>query len=315
MKNKQKLYPGILICLLLMVQCKHDNGPFGYLPSTKNVVILIIDGPRYSETWGDSSLQNIPYRKMLKSDGLFCSNFNNLGDGTTTNGCVAITGGYYQPILNSGLQLPALPGLFQQLIKKKNLSQNDACIFASKDKLEVLGNCANPSWQNQFKPYTLCGLNGNGTGYCDDTVTLNRATRFMQLYHPKLTLVHFKDPDIRGHQNDWTGYVNAIKSSDSLAYELWKFIQNDPHYKGNTTLFITNDHGRHPDNIANGFISHGDACTGCRKIELLVLGPDVVPGFVDNVQYDQRDIFHTAARYLSLDSVGGDGKIISSCLK
>ena len=44
---------------------------------TKNVIIVVIDGPRYSETWGDSSFSNIPNMKKISESGVLYTNFYN----------------------------------------------------------------------------------------------------------------------------------------------------------------------------------------------------------------------------------------------
>ena len=50
-----------LILILIFLGCQNDDCFFKIEPKTKNIIIVLIDGPRYSETWGDSSKANIPY--------------------------------------------------------------------------------------------------------------------------------------------------------------------------------------------------------------------------------------------------------------
>ncbi len=87
-------------------------------------------------------------------------------------------------------------------------------------------------------------------------------------------LVNFPSTDIKGHSGIWNDYVNALTNADKLIYQLWQKIQNDPYYKNTTTLFITNDHGRHSD----GFKNHGCDCDGCEHLMLLAIGKNIPQG-------------------------------------
>ena len=50
---------------------------------TENVVIVVIDGPRYSESWGQSGRPNVRYMdSVLAPVGCTHSYFYNLGDST-----------------------------------------------------------------------------------------------------------------------------------------------------------------------------------------------------------------------------------------
>jgi phosphopentomutase len=88
-------------------------------------------------------------------------------------------------------------------------------------------------------------------------------------------------------------------------------IQADPLYKDKTTLIITNDHGRHIDNVADGFVSHGDGCDGCRHIEFLAVGPDFKKGIGFDIPYEQTDISQTVAKLLNFKMDYGKGKLIT----
>ena len=98
----------------------------------------------------------------------------------------------------------------------------------------------------------------------------------MDTYHPRLMIVNLPDTDLRGHANDWNGYLSAITNADNLVYQLWQKIQSDSYYQNATTLFVTNDDGRHTTN----FISHGDDCDGCEHIMLLAIGRNVSQGSI-----------------------------------
>src|SRR4051812_45305515 len=58
---------------------------------TKYVIVIVVDGPRYSETWGDSLHKFIPYMaNEIGKSGVIFSNFYNDGYTYTSSGHAAI---------------------------------------------------------------------------------------------------------------------------------------------------------------------------------------------------------------------------------
>ena len=130
-----------------------------------------------------------------------------------------------------------------------------------------------------------------------DEMTLVRFKEIVSLHHPRLVLLHFRGPDVAAHGNDWPGYLSEIEKCDQLMADCWKFLQQDSFYYKKTTLFMTNDHGRHSDNIKEGFSEHGDNCEGCTHINFYATGPD----FKSNVQINEkRDLTSIAATIAEL---------------
>ncbi len=264
------------------------------------MIIVVIDGPRYSETWGEINHTYIPYQSSLYNQGVLFANFQNTGITSTTPGHTAIVTGVNQAIDNTGQELPANPSIFQVWRKEKAGAASGAWLICSKDKLAVLANSTDPSWSNQYMPLTNCGLGGLGlgTGYRDDSTTFVEVLNILNQDHPNLALVNFREPDYSAHQGNWQAYLNGITQTDNYVSQLWSFIQNDPIYKGKTTLLITNDHGRHSNGIANGYLGHGDDCHGCRHISLFALGPDFKGNRTISKSYEQVDIASTVAYML-----------------
>ncbi|MBC8266047.1 MAG: sulfatase [Flavobacteriales bacterium] len=275
---------------------------------TENVIIMVVDGQRYSESWGDSTHQYIPHFSTEIADfGIVNTAFYNNGLTSTVPGFTAITTGVYQEINNSGQESPIYPSIFQYLIEKDSTAP--AWIINSKDKLAVLGNCQQTNWSNKYMPLLDCGIDGLGSGYRHDTLTLARFFNVMSEYHPKLTLLGFREPDFSAHTNSWDDYIEGIINTDEYIYRVWNYIQNDPHYSGRTTLFITNDHGRHLDNIGDGFKSHGDGCDGCRHINFFAYGPDFKKGVINHSR-ELIDIPATITEILQLNAEYVEGKIM-----
>jgi hypothetical protein len=213
------------------------------------------------------------------------------------------------------LELPKNPGMFQYFLQQKGEDPTQAWIIASKGKLSILGDTKNRKWKGTFQPSMHCGVDGKGEGYTPDIFNWRDAKVILNQYHPKLTLINMLEVDVRGHQNEWPEYLQALKNTDQIAYELWNFIQNDSIYKDKTTLLITNDHGRHLDGHKNGFVEHGDNCEGCRKIYLVALGPDFKRNTVLNDPYELIDISKTIGYLLNFDIPTSTGVVMKDLFK
>lgn len=270
---------------------------------TKYVFVLVIDGPRYSETYGEPTCKYSPLLcDSLKKEGTFYTDFRNNGPTYTVPGHTAIVTGTYQRISNSGTALPKQPNIFQYYLQASGKDSSAAYVVASKGKLDVLVNTSHKKWHNQFVAPTYCGPNGNGLGYGRDDKTFAKVTELVQGTNPpQLMLINLLAVDVYGHANNWEKYLESITQSDQYAAKLWQMIQENPVLKDQTTLMITNDHGRHLDGVRSGFVNHGCRCEGCRHISLLVLGPDTPKGVVVSEEAEMIDISTTIAEILHFE--------------
>jgi len=302
--------------LLLVSSCKSDKvaGKDSFV--TQNVVVIVVDGPRYTETWGDSTHANIPNRYALLAEGVLADQFFNNGNTITNPGHIAISSGNYDYVANDGSELPHFQTLFQAWLNEHPEEDTTSCCFiASKDKLHILANDPVGVAGNR-KPYSDCGVNGNGTGgYRSDSVTQAHVLTALQTLRPRLMLVNFKDPDSYGHMGDFSGYLAAIQQTDAYVAAIWNYLQSDPFYKDKTTLIVTNDHGRHTNGISTGFTSHGDGCEGCRRIEFFALSPDFKQGAIVFTPYEQTDISATIAKMLGLPFPSGSGEVMTELFR
>lgn len=277
------------------------------------VYVVIIDGPRFTETFGDTSCRYIPHMgKELVKEGVLLSDFRNNGHTYTIAGHTAILTGVYQKMNNGGTELPKNPSLFQYYLKEKGVDRTDAWIVASKGKLEVLGNTNSKKWWNVYMPYTYCGPQGNSSSYGPDEPTLDKMFSLIQSENPPhLMLVNFLAVDSYGHSNEWEKYLESLQRLDGFVDQIWKKIQSTPKLKDKTSLIITNDHGRHLDGHKNGFVNHGDGCEGCRHIAFLGLGPDFKKGVKIEHYGEQIDISATIADMLHFKMPTTKGKVLT----
>lgn len=306
-------YKSVLTLLIFLLPF---FGLLGQIPEhkdlkTKYIIVLVIDGPRYSETFGDSSCKYIPRMgKELVKEGVLFTDFKNNGPTYTNSGHTAITTGVYQSISNAGKKLPKNPSFFQYYLHQKGVDKSKAWLISSKGKLEILANTKRKKWWNIYMPMTYCGVRGNSADYAGDIQTFNKVKEVMVTDRPRLMLINFLAVDATAHQGNWPEYLSSLQKCDQYAYELWKFIQEDPELKDQTALLITNDHGRHLDGVKDGFVSHGDKCEGCKHISLLAMGPDFKKNAIVSAPAEMIDISATVARMFDFTMPTGRGRVL-----
>src|SRR6218665_2074333 len=284
---------------------------------TEYVYVVIIDGPRFTETFGDTACRYIPHLgKELIHEGVLLYDFRNNGPTYTNAGHTAICTGNYQSISNNGDELPKNPSMFQYYLKGRNADKTDAWIVSSKGKLEILANTKDKKWWNEFMPYTYCGPKGNSSEYTNDLGTLNKVNSLITSENPPhLMLVNFIAADTYAHSNQWEDYLTSIKNLDGYVSQIWKTIQSTEKLRNKTTLIITNDHGRHLDGHKDGFVNHGDNCEGCRHISFLGLGPDFKKDVIIKNYGEQLDISATIAEMLHFCMPTSKGKVMTELFK
>jgi hypothetical protein len=262
-------------------------------PNDHRVVIFIIDGPRYSETFGDPSHQYV--RGMwnaLRPLGTLCSNFRNVGYTLTNPGHASLLSGTWQYIDNQGNTRPTQPTLFEYYREATGASAQDAVLVGGKLKLNALTYSTNADYGAAYGASSTLDFQ-------DDYGTYDALIQRLDQDAPRLVMASFSHVDQLAHGGVWSDYVRQIEIVDSLAVLTWNYLQADPDYAGKTYLFITADHGRH-DDAHGGFQNHGDNCDGCQHIIFLALGPTIRAGYEVTAPFDQRDLCRTVASLLGI---------------
>ena len=148
-----------------------------------------------------------------------------------------------------------------------------------------------------------------------DELSVYIARQLMRQVAPTLLWITLHDIDV-AHAGAYSLYIDGIRRSDRLCAELWKAIQTEPEYAGNTTLFILPDFGRDSDDDAggNGFQHHRTGDTLSRTTWLLVAGAGVRQGLVFDRAVDSMDLVPTLGARLGFNPSLAEGKPIHEVL-
>src|SRR5215475_253629 len=109
-----------------------------------------------------------------------------------------------------------------------------------------------------------------------DELSMYIVRQLMKQQAPSLLWITMHDIDV-AHAGAYSLYIDGIRRTDRLCAELWKAIQSEPEYAGNTTLFVLPDFGRDSDQDAggNGFQHHRTGDPASRTTWMMALGAGV----------------------------------------
>lgn len=300
-----RLYPAYVFVAILLILATS-----AYAYRTENVILVIIDGLRYTEGLGDSNHAYVPRMYELSRKGAIVEPFLNDRHTNTARGIPAIWCGAWTEVLafsdrdcggayNSCCELPTVFEYYRaQLARPKT-----DCIY-------ILGDVGCP-WKASLdaaygRPYWPL--------YCSEGVTdlevWHEAEPILSEYHPSFAVVYLTRVDHFGHSGSWSYYTRAIEIADSIVGMLWEFIESDSVYAGKTTLLVTNDHGRH----THDFTGHDCPCEGCRTVQFLAVGPDIKQGHVSHIPRTICDITPTIGELLGFDPEKATGSVMHELL-
>jgi len=145
-----------------------------------------------------------------------------------------------------------------------------------------------------------------------DELSVYIARQLMRQLAPSFLWITMHDIDI-AHVGAYSLYVEGIRRTDRLCGDLWKTIQSEPEYAGNTTVFILPDFGRDSDQDSggNGFQHHrtGDALS--RTTWMMAMGPGVREGVVYDRALESTDLVPTIGSILGFSATLAQGKPIA----
>jgi hypothetical protein len=273
-------------------------------------MVIIIDGARYSETFGNPQFTYIPSMGNLAQQGSYLTEFYNDSITYTSRAIPALWCGSWTAVRDtfyngSSTQYALKPTLFEYYRKQKSAPAED-CFYV----LKYIANLWLPSFHLNYGPVTWPSFHSQGS---TDIEVATQTQWVMDTYHPKFLWVYLADVDGAGHSGIWSNYISAILTADAIVGVLWAKIQSDPFYQDSTFLFVTNDHGRHDDQNG-GFSGHGDGCPGCRHIMFLALGPNIKSNYTSNQYHRIPDLAVTVSAILGINPEYATGEIINEIL-
>jgi hypothetical protein len=295
MSNRTHLHPvalALAACLLAA-----GTGP-ALAYRTENVVIVIIDGVRLSESFEDPTHQYIPRMwNELVPLGMRIPEFRNEGRTETVAGHAAILTGTWQELPDDGTIRPTMPTIYEYFRAATSTPITEHWIVAGKYKLHSLNHSTHPLYG---VPYQACAFSMTRP----DPYTYADYIARLAVFEPRISVLCLTQTDYDGHSGNWETYTSGIALADSLTADLWTWIESNPHFAGNTTMFVTSDHGRH---LGDAWPDHGDECEGCRRVGFLAVGPDFVPGSVLEGTWRQIDIVPTIAELYEIPAALSTG--------
>jgi hypothetical protein len=268
---------------------------------TRRVVLLVIDGPRATEFLEDPTHANIPrIWRELRPQGFLSHSFYNLGATWTDSGHASILSGTWQTLPDDGSTRPTMPTLWEYYRRATGAPDSSVGFATLKQKLLCMS----------FSSHLEYGWPDSALAIgptTDDESVVAAWKEMAERNSPVLSGIFLGETDRVAHSCNWPAYLDALRDVDSLAADVWSWIESTPDWAGRTAFFITADHGRHTAVWCN----HGDDCPGCRQIPLIALGPDIVRGVESwTPAADQRDVCRTVATLLDFPVPYAEGRLL-----
>jgi hypothetical protein len=144
-----------------------------------------------------------------------------------------------------------------------------------------------------------------------DELSVYIATRLMQEEAPSLLWITMHDMDV-AHSGAYSLYIEGIRRTDRLCAQMWRAVQANPEYAGNTTMFILPDFGRDADYDAggNGFQHHRTGDVASRTTWMMALGAGVRPGVIYDEPMQSIDLVPSLGAILGFSPAQSQGKPI-----
>jgi hypothetical protein len=98
---------------------------------------------------------------------------------------------------------------------------------------------------------------------------------YLKNNHPRVLFVGYGETDNWTHSGRYDLVLESAHNIDLFVEQLWNTLQSLPQYKNQTTLILTNDHGR--GSGLEEWKEHGTEQKGSENIWLAVIGPDTPP--------------------------------------
>jgi hypothetical protein len=148
-----------------------------------------------------------------------------------------------------------------------------------------------------------------------DELSMYIVRQLMRQQAPSLLWITMHDIDI-AHAGAYSLYIEGIRRTDRLCAELWKAVQSEPEYAGNTTLFILPDFGRDSDQDSggNGFQHHRTGDPASRTTWMMALGAGVREGVIYDHPMQSTDLVPTLGAMMGFSPSLSQGRPVQELL-
>ncbi len=147
-----------------------------------------------------------------------------------------------------------------------------------------------------------------------DAVTYFMAKEYLKQNHPRVLYIAFIETDAYAHRDLYDMYLASGNNNDAMIADIWNYLQSDPFYKDQTTLFLATDHGR-GDNKIDNWTHHNSKTPGSDQVWMAAMGPyTAAMGEMKNRQVYQNQYAKTMAALLGVNFTGPHpmGEMISN---
>lgn len=351
----------LLLTLLALASCKgKETGPvvgdtaqpidapvISARPGVvQNIVVLVVDGARIEETFGDESNYGEGWSEaaesptadilpriqtqLLPAGGLVRPGYV-VGETNTQQAHSDFLTGFREPVgpitLNQGVGPFRLdhPTLFELARQQWDLDEDQVVLTSNTIQMVTLAHSLHPAYGEDYRATNVfwdeedvaresetmweTEDNWNNPGR-DDGVVIDDVKAWLE-GGARLVVANLHQVDRTGHEHP-TAYDNYVSRVDNPIYQLWRWIQStDSGLRNKTLLVVFSDHGRHRNvEYDYSWRHHGCGCTGCREVPMLLLGPGIDPGAEAEERQVLEDLSQTAAWLAGLDMPYGTGMVM-----
>ena len=157
----------------------------------------------------------------------------------------------------------------------------------------------------------VSGVNEKGATRYDE-LTFIAAREYFAKHRPRVLFLGLGETDEYAHAGRYDLYLAHASKADRMIGELWKWVQDTPGYRDNTTFIITTDHGR--GSRDRKWHAHGRFIRGSSETWIAVIGPHIKPlGEVNEEgQLFQHQLAPAIAAILGETFIPGDGNAFTA---
>lgn len=292
-------------------------------PHAPSVIVIVLDGvrsdeftsTRVSDVTGASG-EDYASRSWaaVAPDATVVRAAWNTGITITAPAHAALVTGHVEALANfpvdatlgPGLYRPTVPTIFEAARDQLGLPEEQVLLLANTELLEPVDHGLYPGLGAGAETVELLDEEGRPTG--EDEAVIDALLERFETRLPRLAMVNLHDVDRAGHYGRGDAYAEGVTVVDEQVARLWDALQAKyPGYTSSLLFVVVSDHGRHHHDEDQGWHNHGDSCTGCREIPLMVVGAGGDGGDVLDEPVTALDLVPAIAAHLGVTMPWAEG--------